>query len=142
MAEIDETWTTHNEDWVMVDSGAGVSACPADYAPESEVKCDSVKLPLGGAGGDHVEHIGHKTVGYATSDGTNIETEFEGAKVRRPLVSVDGLVEKGQVAVFTDSGDFIIPRYALEVDPAVRKLSMSDRTAISGCHWLDALRHQ
>ena len=51
----------------MVDSG-GVSACPVDYAPECEVSSGSVKLPLVGAGGDRIEHIGQKTVGYATRD--------------------------------------------------------------------------
>ena len=122
VAEVDESWTTHNEDWVMVDSGAGVSACPVDYAPECEVNRGSAKLPLVGAGGDRIEHIGQKTVGYATRDGANVEIAFEAAKVR--LLSVDSLVEKGQVAVFTDSGGFIIPRSALQVDPAVRKLSM------------------
>ena len=99
----------------MVDSGAGVSACPVDYAPECEVSSGSVKLPLVGAGGDRIEHIGQKTVGYATRDGANVEIAFEAVKVRRPLLSVDSLVEKGQVAVFTDSGGFIIPRSALQV---------------------------
>ena len=33
----------------MVDSGAGVSACPVDYAPDCEVKRGSVNLPLVGA---------------------------------------------------------------------------------------------
>ena len=106
----------------MVDSGAGVSACPFDYAPECEVNRGSVKLPLVGAGGDRIEHIGQKTVGYATRDGANFEIAFEAAKVRRPVLSVDSLVEKGQVAVFTDSGGFIITRSALQVDPAVRKV--------------------
>ena len=38
VAEIDESWITHIEDWVLVDSGAGVSACPLDHAPECEAK--------------------------------------------------------------------------------------------------------
>ena len=110
VAEVNESWTARNEGWVMVDSGAGVSACPVGYAPECEVSSGSVKLPLVGAGGGRIEHIGQKTVGYATRDGANVEISFEAAKVRRPLLSVDSLVEKGQVAVFTDSGGFIIPR--------------------------------
>ena len=36
-AAVDVCGTTHNEDWVMVDRGASVSACPVDYAPECEV---------------------------------------------------------------------------------------------------------
>ena len=62
VAEIDESWTTHREDWVMVVSGAGVSACPVNCAP----------------------HIGQKTVGCVTRDGANVEIAFEAAKVRRP----------------------------------------------------------
>ena len=135
VAEVDESWTTHNEDWVMVDSGAGVSACPVDYAPECEVNRGSAKLPLVSAGGDRIVHIGQKTVGYATRDGANVEIAFEAAKVR--LLSVDSLVEKGQVAVFTDSGGFIIPRSALQVDPAVRKLSMKRQ---NGHFWLPLAR--
>ena len=106
----------------MVDSGAGVSACPVDYAPECEVSSGSVKLPLVGAGNDRIEHISQKTVGYTTRDGANVEIAFEAAKV-----------EKGQVAVFTDSGGFIIPRSALQVDPAVRKTGheASERTLLA-----------
>ena len=106
VAEVNESWTARNEDWVMVDSGAGVSACPVDFAPEGEVSSGSVKLPHVGARGDRIEHIGQKTVGYVTRDGANVEIAFEAAKVRRPLLSVDSVVEKGQVAVFTDSGGF------------------------------------
>ena len=75
VAEVNESWTARNEDWVMVDSGAGVSAFPFDYAPECEVSTGSVKLPLVGAGGDRIEHIGQKTVGYATRDGANVERD-------------------------------------------------------------------
>ena len=46
VAETDEART----DWAMVGSGASVSACPVDYAPECEVKRGSVKLPLVCAG--------------------------------------------------------------------------------------------
>ena len=91
VAEVNESWTARNKDWVMVDIGAGVSA----YVPECEVSSGSVKLPLVGAGGDRIEHIGWKTVGYATRDGANVEIAFEAAKVRRRLLSVDSLVEKG-----------------------------------------------
>ena len=111
----------------MVDSGAGVSACPVDYAPECEVSSGSVELPLVGAGGGHIEHIGQKKVGYATRDGANVEIAFEAAKVRRPLLSV----------VFTDSGNFIIPRSALQVDPAARKLGMKRQ---NGHFWLPLAR--
>ena len=133
VVEIDESWTKHNEDWVAVDGGAGVSACPVDYAPECDVKPGSVKLPLVDAGGDRIEHIGQKTVGeHATRDGANVEIAFEAAKVRRPLLSVGSLVEKGQ-----DSGGFIIPRSAPHVDPAVRKLSMKRQ---NGHFWLPLAR--
>ena len=57
--------------------------------------------------------------------------------MRRPLLSVDSLVEKGQMEVFTDSGGFIIPRSALQVDPAVRKLGMKRQ---NGHFWLPLAR--
>ena len=78
-----------------------------------------------------------KTVGYATRDSANVEIAFETAKVRRPLLSVDSLVEKGQVAVSTETGGFTIPRSALQVDPAVRKLS---RKRQNGHFWLALAR--
>ena len=67
----------------MVDSGAGISACPVDDAPQCEVEPGSVKLPLVGAGGDRIEHIGQKTVGYATGEDADIEIAFEALKVAR-----------------------------------------------------------
>ena len=82
---------------------AGVSACPVDYELECEVKPRTAKFPLVGAGGDRTEHVGQKTVGHGTREGANVEIAFEEAKVRRPLLSVDSLVEKGQMAVFTDA---------------------------------------
>ena len=53
---------------------------------------------------------------------------------------MDSLVEKRQVAVFTSSGGFIIPRSALQVDPAVRKLSMMRQGWTLRCHSFDALK--
>ena len=116
VAEVNESWTARNEDLVMVDSGASVSGCPVDYAPECEVSSGSIKLPLVGAGGDRIEHIGQKTVGYATRDGANVEIAFEAAKVRRPLLSVDGSVH----------GLWWLhhPEDCTAGDPAVRKLNM------------------
>ena len=90
----------------MVDSCAGVSACPDNHAPESDVKRGSVKLHLVGACGDRTRHIGQKMVGYATRGGANVEIALDAAKA---LLLVDCLVEKGQVAVFTDTGGFIHP---------------------------------
>ena len=88
LAEIYFLWSTHNEDWVMAYSVAGVSACPVNYAPECEVARGSARLPLVGAGGDCIEHVGrvrHKRC-------ANGEIAFGAAKVRRPLLSVDSLV--------------------------------------------------
>ena len=119
----------------MVGSGAGISVCPVDCAQEWEVKPGSVELLF--AGGDRIEHIGQKTVGYATRVGVNVDIAFEAAKVRRPLLSVDSLVEKWQVAVFTDSGGFIIPRSALQVGQAVERLS---RKRQNGHCWLPLAR--
>ena len=105
-----------------------MQACPVDYAPECEVTRGSARLPLVGAGGDRI-------------DGTNVEIVFEAAKVRRPLLSVDSLVEKGQAEVFSSSGGFIIPRSALQADPTARKLSMKRQNGLR-CHSLGAVRHQ
>ena len=102
--------------------------CHTRHTQESEVKPGSVKSPLVGAGGDRVEHIGQETVGNATREGANVGIAFDAAKVRRPLLSVDSLEEKGQVAVFTDSSGFIIPKSALQVDPAMRKLRGEELT--------------
>ena len=87
----------------------------AQSTPRQSVRSnqDQSNPHLVGAGGDRIEDIGQKTVGYATREGANVEFEFEAAKVRRHC-SVVSLVEKGPVAVFTDSGGFIIPRSALE----------------------------
>ena len=108
---------------MKVDSGAGVSACSVGNA-----KPGSVNLPVVGGGGDRIEHIGEETVGHATRGGANVEIAFEAAKVRRSLLSVGSLVEKGQVAVFTDSGGYIF----------FRRLSMKRQ---NGHFWLPLARH-
>ena len=137
VTEIDETWTTHT----MRTGDGGLwrrrPSLPVDYAPEFEVEQGSVKLPFIGAGGDRIEHIGQKTVGYATRDGADVEIAYEAAKVRRPLFSADGLVEKGQVTVCTDCGGLIIPRSALQVDPPLGKLSTKRKI---GHFWLPLVR--
>ena len=82
MAGIDESWTTQNEDWVMVDSGAGVTACPVDCA-SSVVQSNYKSLVL--------EAIALSSSARRRSErgGANVEIVFEAAKVRRPLLSVD-----------------------------------------------------
>ena len=34
---------------------------------------------------------------------------FQGAKVRKPLLAVSGVIEKGNIVVFDGSGSFILP---------------------------------
>ena len=101
----------------------------------NQVQTNSLSLVL------EAEHVGQKTVGYATREGANVEIMFEDAKVRRPLLPVDSVVENEQVAVFTDSGGFIISRSALQVDGGW-ETEHEDRTDTSGCHSLGALRRQ
>ena len=34
---------------------------------------------------------------------------FQGAKVRKPLLAVSGVIDKGNIVVFDGSGSFILP---------------------------------
>ena len=69
---VDESWTTHSEDWVIVGSGLPASQLVQSTTRQSvrslAVQPDSLSLVLEATA---LRHTGQKTVGYATRGGAS-----------------------------------------------------------------------
>ena len=66
-----------------------------------------------GPGGERIDNLGELSVDLQTEHrgGPDVvsRVKFQGAKVRKPLLAVSGIVSKGNVVVFSDRGSYIIP---------------------------------
>ena len=66
-----------------------------------------------GPGVEKIDNLGELTVKVRTErhGGSDISSRvtFRGAKVRKPLLAVSGLIDKGNIVVFDGSGSFILP---------------------------------
>ena len=101
---------------ITVDSGAGESVVNPDGWPHVELKPSkgSVKgQRYGGPGGEKTDNLEELTVRVRTErdGGGDISSPvtFQGAKVRKPLLAVSGVIDKGNFVVFDGSGSFILP---------------------------------
>ena len=77
-----------------------------------------------GPGGEQIDNLRELTVKVRTErhGGGDISSRvtFQGAKVRKPLLAVSGVIDKGNIVVFVGSGSFILPSSCAGV-PSVRK---------------------
>ena len=112
---------------ITVDSGAGESVVNPDYWPSVDLKPSkgSVKgQRYVGPGGERIDNLGELTVKVRTErhGGGDISSRvtFQGAKVRKPLLAVSGVIDKGNIVVFDGSGSFILPNSCAGV-ASVRK---------------------
>ena len=101
---------------ITVDSGAGESVVNPDDWPNVDLKPSkgSVKgQRYVGPGGEKIDNLGELTVKVRTErhGGGDISSRvtFQGAKVRKPLLAVSGVIDKGNIVVFDGSGSFILP---------------------------------
>ena len=101
---------------ITVDSGAGESVVNPDDWPNVDLKPSkgSVKLQrYVGPGGEKVDNLGELSVKVRAErhGGGDISSRvtFQGAKVRKPLLAVSGVIDKGNIVVFDGSGSFILP---------------------------------
>ena len=66
-----------------------------------------------GPGSEKIDNLGELTVKVSTErhGGSNISSRmtFQGTKVRKPLLAVSGVIDKGNMVVFDGSGFFILP---------------------------------
>ena len=112
---------------ITVDSSAGESVVNPDDSPNIDLKPSkgSVKgQRYVGPGGEKIDNLGELTVKVRTEQhgGGDISSRmtFQGAKVRKPLLAVSGVIDKGNIVVFHGSGSFIQPNSCAGV-ASVRK---------------------
>ena len=77
-----------------------------------------------GSGGEKIDNLGELTVEVRTErrGGGDISSRvtLQRAKVRKPLLAVSGVIDKGNIVVFDGSGSFILPSSCADV-ASVRK---------------------
>ena len=109
------------EVWLLVDSGAGIHACPRSHAPwVPTVASDSV--PARTASGAPVKHLGQKTVAYRFEDGSVGRITYEVMEVEKPVLSVGVLNASGHV-VSLESGK-------AEIRKGARALRLLEHNAV------------
>ena len=95
---------------VLLDSGAGVDACPWDYAPDTETReleADDV-CKLTNVSGGSVDARGMKEVQYRTTiEGQPLVIEYRAANVRHPACAADAVTSKGYWIAIGPIGGFI-----------------------------------
>ena len=101
---------------ITIDSSAGESVVNPDDWPNVDLKPlkSSVKPQrYVGPGGEKIDNLGELTVKVHTErhDGGDISSRltFQGAKVRKLLLAVSGVIDKGNIVVFDGSGSVILP---------------------------------
>ena len=100
---------------LLVDSGAFSHCCSPDFAPSSPVVPDPSLKAVFTASGAQLQPSGRKNVSFTLGNGLNVTISFIVLPVRRPILSVSALVEKGWGVCFSTSGgtlskgDFEIP---------------------------------
>ena len=89
-----------------------------------------------GPGGEKIHTLGELTVKVRTErhGGCDISSRvtFQGAKARKPLLAVSGVIDKGNTVVFYGSGSFILPNSCAGV-ALVRGHHRSPRTPSAAC---------
>ena len=87
---------------ITVDSGAAESVSPVDFF--EEFMLDPVKpgkqMRLVNASGGKINHIGERKVALRTGENRLIGLPFQVCDVKKPLVSVKRICEKGNIIQF------------------------------------------
>ncbi len=98
------------ECWLLVDSGAGIHACPPSHAPWAPtVKSEVISART--ASGAQVHHYGQKTVAYRFQDGSIGQITWEVMDVEKPVLSV-GVLNAGGHEVTLARGNAVIRKGA------------------------------
>ena len=110
---------------ITVDSGAGETvANPKDF-PDSELK-PSPGSQHGqvyvGPGGERIPNLGQFSTDMNLEDLRAGRFTFQGAEVRKPLMSVSSVNDNGNMVVFDNEGSYIIPPTATTALKKIREL--------------------
>ena len=95
-----------------MDSGAGATVANPDDFPGCVVT-DSPGSLAGqlfvGAGNENIANEGQFRVPYRLEDGRVTHSTYQAARVRKPLMAVSSVNDKGNIVVFDEKGSFILP---------------------------------
>ena len=90
-----------------------------------------------GPGGEKIDNLGEFTVNVRTErhggGGISSRATFQGAKVRKPLLAVSGVVDKGNIVVFDGSGSFTLPTLACRCGLCEKGHHRGSRTHPAAC---------
>ena len=90
-----------------------------------------------GPGGEKIDNLGKLTVKVHTErhGGSDISSRmtFQGAKVRRPLLAVSGVIDKGNIVVFDGSGSFMLPKFVRRCGTCEKGHHKSPSTHTASC---------
>ena len=95
----------------IVDSGASSSCASRHMAPEIAAKPSEGSKrgqTFAAAGGKALPNEGEKKIPMMTSQGRNVDTEWQVVETSRPLMSVHQICRKGNVVVFGQEGGYIM----------------------------------
>ena len=110
---------------ILMDSGAGTSVADPKTFPGCIVT-DSPGSLAGqqfiGPTGDRINNEGQFTVPMRLNDGRNSQPRFQAGPVRKPLMAVSSVNDKGNLVVFDGNGSFIIPGTQKELISQLRAL--------------------
>ena len=90
-----------------------------------------------GPWGGKIDNLGEMTVKVRTErhGGSDISSRvtFQGAKVRKPLLAVSGVIDKGNIVVFDGSGSFILPNLVCRCGICEKGHHRGSRTHTAAC---------
>ena len=90
---------------IIVDSAAGESRWPAGHGDAFPTQQTARTLKLRTANGGEMQHYGEKHITFKHKDGINpVGLKFQVTDVRKPLLAVRRLVERGNTVVLADEG--------------------------------------
>ena len=91
---------------ILIDSGAGLHACPMDHAPHVHVRAGGVVVAAS-ALGHQMESQGRKTVRYKFEDGQVGVVDYQVGNVTRCILRAGLLASSGHTAVLAPNEAFI-----------------------------------
>ena len=97
---------------ITMDSGAGATVTNPEHFPGCVVT-DSPGSLAGqtyiGPAGERIPNEGQFTVPLTLDDGRVTRSTYQAAKVRKPLMAISSVNDKGNIVVFDKKGSFVIP---------------------------------
>ena len=108
---------------ITADSGAVDHVAPSDIArgvPIRETRASKQGVHYVAANGSVIINEGEKKISAYTDEGMPIDMTWQIAGVKKPLASVGRICDAGNVAIFTNTGEYIICKR--DIDDVLRDI--------------------